>query len=141
VCDKCCLPNNELPTDDTCNQCVAYWGGQGVTSCDVSWDCVFLNPEFQCKRARGGSGSFNSSAACASSCKAPTPCTGNSSGLDPDQCSDYQDFFDGAGGTGWGDCNNSRLDPCSCGGSTCNPAPPAYDDPCIVCKDGDITAL
>jgi hypothetical protein len=42
-----------------------------------------------------------------------TACTGNSSGLHPDQCLAYQEFFDATGGTGWTICKN-KLDPCSC---------------------------
>jgi hypothetical protein len=58
-------------------------------------------------------------------------CTGNSSGLHPDQCVGYQEFFDKVGGTGWSDCNNSRLDPCSCYSQDCH----------IQCKDGHITDM
>jgi hypothetical protein len=43
-------------------------------------------------------------------------------------------------GTGWLSCSGARLDPCSCGGSTCDPRDPR--DPhalCVACGDGPVT--
>jgi hypothetical protein len=49
----------------------------------------------------------------------PTPappignCTGANTGLDRAQCAAYPAIFNETGGTGWSDCSDIRLDPCS----------------------------
>ena len=41
-------------------------------------------------------------------------CTGNSAKLAVEQCIAWGVFYDATGGAKWKNCNNSRLDPCSC---------------------------
>ena len=52
-------------------------------------------------------------------CKGPygakTGCS-TSSDLSAAECSAWVDLYDKAGGAGWTDCSQNRLDPCACNG-------------------------
>ena len=41
-----------------------------------------------------------------------------SSDLSAAECSAWVDLYDKAGGAGWTDCSQNRLDPCACNGAT-----------------------
>ena len=45
---------------------------------------------------------------------ASSACTGKSDGLDPADCSAWQQIFDTMNGDQWNKCKDSRNDPCGC---------------------------
>jgi Leucine-rich repeat (LRR) protein len=71
-------------------------------------------------------------------CIVQLPCTGSSANLTPNDCSAWQQSFDSMEGKGWKACSDSRLDPCSCGGSTCDPG---QDQVCVKCMNGELTGI
>jgi hypothetical protein len=71
---------------------------------------------------------------------APTPALSPCGPVKPAQCKFWQQLFDATGGalSPWASCSVLRNDPCSCGGSNCTYTQPKV---CVMCKDGDITAI
>jgi hypothetical protein len=68
-------------------------------------------------------------------------CTGSSSSLNQEQCNSWQDIFDATNGNDWYNCSDSRLDPCSCGGSNCDPHNWSDLSACVPCDNGQITGM
>jgi Leucine-rich repeat (LRR) protein len=75
-------------------------------------------------------------------CGASCACVGSSSTLTTAQCIAWQELFDSTNGREWTQCSDSRLDPCSCGGTSCDPTTGPQPRPlCVMCNNGDITAI
>jgi hypothetical protein len=68
-------------------------------------------------------------------------CVGSSSTLTAAQCIAWQELFDSTNGREWTQCSDSRLDPCSCGGASCDPAQGTGGNYCVKCVDGDLTQV
>jgi hypothetical protein len=116
-----------------------------------TFSCAFTPPSsYQCV---SGPGNYQNLSACTAVCRAPptpkptpkpTPpplpaCTGSSSNLTQTECTAWQQLFEAAKGADWIKCNANRLDPCSCGGPSCNLS--AYNVLCVLCAEASITAV
>jgi hypothetical protein len=69
------------------------------------------------------------------------PCVGASSSLTPTECNAWQDIFSATNGKGWSHCNDSRLDPCSCGGTVVRDLPSSSARPFVKCTNGHLTTM
>ena len=120
VCDSCCNWGGKT----NCPGCL-----QANKGC-VSYECS--DEGETCQPVEGDSGTYTTQAACDANCTPPpTPCTGNSSGLNAVSCAAWQVLAKATNIAGWTDCSGALLDPCSC----------KIDGAVVTCADGDITEM
>jgi hypothetical protein len=124
--------HQDWPTQDLGTCCMASnkFDQRIISSCTVLRNCFRTTPavtytcsfpDFKCVPAQASAGRYPSLNGCEAACRAPTPpptpptpCTGNSSKLNPLDCSIWQQTFDHTNGSQWTYCSDLRNDPCSC---------------------------